>query len=154
MKIPANIFSKFDEVTDLMRSADVFGRTCKLVFESVVTTTTTVPSIKRHLTMSPPAGIAGSLRGSESTKTVETTEEIILRVYWSKKDFSKIGNILVPEGGCLTICEIGKLESLAKAKFLLVYTDIEQSELKMAKLSEPVVYGLSKKEAICFWSRV
>ena len=103
--IPSIVFTKYAEFADAMLASTGFGAPCKLVYtEEIQVINNPVPNIKQRKLMnlqdtSPDSGFK---RGSTSFKTVETTEDINLRLYWDKKDFKKFGNIDVPDGSLIS----------------------------------------------------
>tara|TARA_B100002052_G_scaffold280086_1_gene287915 strand:+ start:366 stop:842 length:477 start_codon:yes stop_codon:yes gene_type:complete len=157
MAIPSGVFTKYAEVADTMLSLSGFGTACKLVYtEKIQTIVDVVPDIKQRKLMnlqktSPDSGFK---RGSTSFKTVETTEDITLRVYWDKKDFKKFGNIEVPDGGMMTIGAYSDLQKITRAKALLINTDkTGHIEWRFTKNSEPTIHGLDGNYFMCSWDR-
>lgn len=92
-------------------------------------------------------------RREASHKTIETTEDITLRVYWTKKDFEKVGNVNVPDGGIMTIGDFDDLYKVQRCQALLVYTDKDHIPWRFEKLAEPFMFGLDKESSICYWRR-
>lgn len=160
IKIPPAVFSKYLEFADSMLETTVFGRLCKLVFtEEIQEINQDVPNIKQRKVMnlqdiSPESGFK---RGTTSFKTIETTEDIILRLYWDKKDFKKFGNIEVPDGSLMTIGHFPDLIRVNRAKALLINTDrSEHVEWRFVKTGEPILFGLNTTGYhyfMCYWSR-
>lgn len=155
--IPSGVFTKYAEFADAMLASNGFGIACKLVYtEKIQTIDQTVPNIKQRKVMnlqniSPDSGFK---RGDTSFKTVETTEDITLRVYWDKKDFKRFGNIEVPDGSIMTIGKYSDLSNINKAKALLINTDkTGHIEWRFTKSSEPTMHGLDNNYFMCFWSR-
>jgi hypothetical protein len=155
--IPSGVFTKYAEFADAMLASSGFGVSCKLVYtEKIQTIDQTVPNLKQRKVMnlqdtSPDSGFK---RGNNSFKTVESSENIILRVYWDKKDFQKFGNIQVPEGSVMTIGSYSDLMKINKAKALLINTDRTGNiEWRFTKSSEPTLHGLDNDYFMCFWSR-
>jgi hypothetical protein len=155
--IPSIVFTKYAEFADAMLASTGFGAPCKLVYtEEIQVINNAVPNIKQRKLMnlqdtSPDSGFK---RGSTSFKTVETTEDINLRLYWDKKDFKKFGNIDVPDGSLMTIGHYADLIKINRAKALLINTDkTGHVEWKFVKSSEPTIHGLNNNYFMCFWSR-
>lgn len=155
--IPQIVFSKYTEFADAMLATTGFGVTCKLVYvEEIQTINNVVPNIKQRKVMdlqgiSPDSGFK---RGSTSFKTVETTEDVTLRVYWDKKDFKKFGNIDVPDGSVMTIGAYADLAKVNRAKALLIYPEqAGHAEWRFVKSSEATLHGLTNQYFMCFWSR-
>lgn len=155
--IPSQIFTKYAEFADAMLATSGFGVNCKLVYtDKIQVIDETVPNLKQRKLMnlqdtSPDSGFK---RGDTSFKTVETTEDITLRVYWDKKDFKKFGNIEVPDGAIMTIGAYADLQKLSRAKALLIETDkTGHVEWRFVRSAEPTLHGLNQNYVMCFWSR-
>lgn len=143
INIPSGVFNKYKEVADYMLSADCFGTVCQLIYASKIVTSTDT-NLRQRLTMKP----SGGNRGNELTEYVETSENITLRVYYDKKSFSKIASLVVPDGGCMTICLVSLRDKVDRASFLLA--DSKRYE----KASEILLWGLNKEYIVCSWARV
>jgi hypothetical protein len=155
--IPSQVFTKYAEFADAMLASSGFGVSCKLVYmEKIETIEKNVPNLKQRKIMnlqntSPDSGFK---RGTTSFKTVESTENITLRVYWDKRDFKKFGNIEVPDGSIMTIGNYSDLTKVNKSKALLINTDKTGNvEWKFVKSSEPTIHGLDSNYFMCFWER-
>lgn len=155
--IPSIVFTKYAEFANAMLASTGFGAFCKLVYiEEIQVINNPVSNIKQRKLMnlqdtSPDSGFK---RGSTSFKTVETTEDINLRLYWDKKDFKKIGNIDVPDGSLMTIGHYADLIKVNRAKSLLINTDkTGHADWKFVKSSEPIIHGLNNNYFMCVWSR-
>jgi len=155
--IPSAVFTKYAEFANAMLASSGFGTSCKLVYtEKIQTISDPVSDIKQRklMNLQTASPNAGFKRGSTGFKTVESTEEITLRVYWDKKDFKKFGNIEVPDGSMMTIGAYSDLEKINRAKALLINTDkTGHSEWRFVKSSEATIHGLDSNYFMCFWSR-
>ena len=155
--IPSGVFTKYAEFADAMLASSGFGVSCKLVYtEKIEVLDETVPTLKQRKVMnlqntSPKSGFK---RGTTSFKTVETTEDITLRVYWDKKDFKKFGNVEVPDGSVMTIGNYADINKINRAKELLINTDkTGHVYWKFVKASEPTLHVLNNNYLMCYWSR-
>lgn len=155
--IPSQLFTKYAEFADAMLATSGFGVNCKLVYtEKIQVIDDVVPNLKQRKLMnlqdtSPDSGFK---RGDTSFKTVETTEDITLRVYWDKKDFKKFGNIEVPDGAIMTIGAYADLQKLSRAKALIIETaKTGHVEWRFVRSAEPTLHGLDQNYVMCFWSR-
>jgi hypothetical protein len=155
--IPSGVFTKYAEFADAMLVSSGFGVSCKLVYtEKIQVIDDIVPNLKQRKIMnlqntSPDSGFR---RGDTSFKTVETEEDITLRVYWDKKDFKRFGNIEVADGSIMTIGRYSDLKKITRAKALLINTDkTGHIEWRFTKSSEPTMHGLDNNYFMCFWSR-
>lgn len=152
MQIPSAVYTKYAEAMSMFSSADNFGIPCKLVYQKIETLSGSPPDIRQKLTMSPQAGQAGMIRGSETTKLVETTENITLRVYSDKKSFEKIGNFEYAAGSCLTIGTISQMEKLKRAFALIIHSGAE-GESRLQRSGEVLVWGLNGDYCVAYWSK-
>ena len=155
--IPSILFTKYAEFADAMLSSSGFGVQCKLIYtDRIDTVATSIPSIKQKKSMnlqslSPTNGFS---RGDSDFKTVETTEDIVLRVYWTQKDFKKFGNIQVPDGSIMTIGNYADLIKVNRAKAIEIHSDqTGHVAWRFTKLGEPTIHGLDSNYFTCFWVR-
>lgn len=151
VSIPDAVFAKYEEFVDSM--IDTFGIACKLIYTQqteVITPGLDYP--KQQRTMAPNA-IGGFVRGSTSYKDVEQTEDITLRVYWTEKDWKKIGNFDIPEGSIMCIGYLSDMSKITKAKHLLVHSEMDQ-ELRFERSGETFPWGLKQRRyLVSTWKR-
>lgn len=156
--IPSGLFSTYAEYADAMLATSGFGTVCKLVYvEKIEVASTTVPNVQQKKTMNLQrmGNDNGFRRGDTSYKTVETTEEITLRTYWTKKDFKKISNIDLPDGAVMCIGNYSDLSNIQKASFLLIETNkTGHQPWKFEKAAEPMLFGLDNNYLVSYWKRV
>ena len=152
MQIPSGVYTKYAEAMSMFIDTANFGVPCKLVYASVETLSATLPDVKQRLTMSPPVGSMGSVRGTETTRVVETVEEVTLRVYSDKKSFRKISDLVMPDGGCMTIAGLDLLDNFKRAQALIISSD-RSSEYRYIKIAEPLIWGLNGNYAVAYWGR-
>lgn len=154
--IPSGLFDSYAEAADAMLALSGFGTQCKLVFATKVETVDSVPSVKKKKTLSlqQSQAVNGFNRGDTAYRTVETTENITLRVYWDKKTFEKYAGVVFPNEGIMTIGAYADMDNVSRASFLLVSTDKTHEEWKFEKISSPRVHGLNKNYFMAFWKRV
>ena len=140
-----------------MLGLDGFGTQCKLVYtDKIEVIDNAVPDFnqKRVFDLQKTNPSSGFGRGSRKFKTVETTEDIVLRVYWDEKDFKKFGNIQMPDGSVMAIGQFSELAKIRKAAFLLIETAKDgHAEWKFEKAAEPTIHGLNKGYLISYWKR-
>lgn len=157
ISIPSGVFTKYAEFADAMLASNGFGMSCKLVYnEKIQVNSQSVPNVKQRkmLNLQNASPNAGFSRGDVEFKTIETVEDITLRVYWDKKDFKKFGNIEVPDGAIMTIGAYANLAKINKAKALRINTDrTGHAEWEFVKNSEPTLHGLDQNYFMCFWNR-
>ena len=151
ISIPSGVYTKYREAADLMITE--FGQTCTLEY-STITTTTSSPDIKKRKVMNLKQSSAPSSfgRGEESYKNVVTTEDITMRVYWSKKDWVKVGDFEHPDNSIQTIGYLTDLKSVKRSNKM----KIDNGEVfEFQLIGEPVPHGLLQDRYIlCFWKRV
>lgn len=155
--IPSAVFTKYGEFANAMLALTGFGHQCQLVYtDEIEVIAEAVPDIKQKKVMnlqktSPDAGFK---RGTSTFKTVETKENITLRLYWDKKDFKKFGMVEVPDGSVMVIGAYADLSKVSKAKALLINTNKTGNvEWRFTRTSEPIVHGLDDNYFMCFWER-
>lgn len=157
VSIPSGIFNKYAEFADAMLATSGFGVQCKFVFiNKIEAISTDLPSIFQKKVMNPQllSQDGPFSRGSDDFRTVEVTEDVILRVYWDKKEFKKFGNIQVPEGSIMTIGKYSDLQNINKCSFLSIYHDkTNHEEWRFSKFAEPIVHGLNSNYIMCYWAR-
>ena len=159
VSIPSGVFTKYNEFATAMLDADSgFGVECKLVHtDKIEVVTKSVPSFRQKRvmdiqSMNPDSGFG---RGTKKFKTVETTEDITLRIYWDEKDFKKYGNVNMPDGSVMAISNYSDISRINKAVFLLVQTSkTGHEQWKFEKAAEPTVHGLNNSYLMSYWKRV
>jgi hypothetical protein len=155
--IPAILGTKYAEVMDSLLASDLFTVPCKLVFnEEMTVINNQMPALRQQKIMNlqdmHPSN--GFKRGDVSIKTIETTEDVPIRMYWDKKSFQKFGHIQVPDGSVMTICQYKYLDKFNKAIALLVCTDkTDHQEWRFIKSAESTVHGLNNNYLMSFWMR-
>jgi hypothetical protein len=161
--IPTGVYGKYDEfATEMLNSTTGFGVQCQLVYTDKIeviegANIKSVPNFRQKRVMdvqsvNPNSGFG---RGTKKFKTVETTENITLRIYWDEKDFKKYGNVNMPDGSVMAIGNYSDLDKIRKAAFLLIETaKTGHAQWKFDKTAEPTVHGLNKSYLISYWKRV
>jgi len=156
--IPSGVFAVYADAANAMLATTGFGVVCKLVYlNKIETMDDSTPSFRQKKVMdlqrSNTSGGFG--RGDSNFRTVEQTEDITLRVYWSKKDFKKYGNIELPDGAVMTIGNYSDLTAINRASFLLINTSqTNNQDWKFEKVAEPTIHGLDGNYLMCYWNRV
>lgn len=89
-------------------------------------------------------------------KESQATEIIKLRVYFDRKSFVKMEvPINVVDGAIQTIGSIDNMVKCKRCNHVLIHSDLEaQNEYKFVLASDPVPFGLTKKEFIAYWNRL
>jgi hypothetical protein len=156
VSIPEKAFTKYKEFVDEMITS--FGVSCDVVYtHQVEVISESVPTVKqrRSLNIQNRNEPAGFSRGTSTFKTVENTDTIKMRVYRSKKDFIKIGQIDVPDGAIQTISYLSDLPKLNRAVALITDTHLAGHETyRYVKIGEPAPHGLQhSRYIVCLWKR-
>jgi hypothetical protein len=154
ISIPSNLFDKYGEGADAMLTS--FGVQCKILYVDKKEVVTEVSDIKKRKTMNQQRSntYSGSKRGGVSFRSVEQSETVTLRCYWSEKDFNKFSNINIPDADLMTIGSYANLTKIERASFLIVNTSkTGHVEWKFEKRGEPHIHGLNDNYCICFWKR-
>lgn len=160
--VPQSVFRKYEEF--VQHFLDDFGITCKLVYsDRVQTVNESLSPLRQKKTMNLVGFPESFSRAEDAYKSVETTEEIILRVYWGTSDYisdnesyEKVGNLLVPMGTVVCYGLIKDLNKLERANKLIIYSSFttDHREWALEKTSEPIPHGLTKTEVVSFWKRI
>jgi hypothetical protein len=142
----------------MLNATSGFGIECQLVYtDKIEVITESVPAFKQKRVMNvqnvnPDSGFG---RGTKKFKTVETTENITLRIYWDQKDFKRYGNVNIPDGSVMAIGNYSELAKIRKAAFLLIQTaKTGHAQWKFEKAAEPTVHGLDHNYLMSYWKRV
>jgi len=147
MEIPSNVYTKYAEAMTMFALSTNFGVVCQLVYQKISPISSAPADIRQRLTMNPQAGQAGMLRGGEATKTVETLEEITLRVYSDKKSFEKVGGFDYAAGSCMTIGTSAQAEDIRKADYIII------DKVRLQRSGEVLVWGLNTDYCIAHWRK-
>ena len=146
MIIPSGVFNKYAEVADLMLSSSAFGKTCTLVYTETLVSGGSNSNLSQRRTFN-----STGPRGDEITTLTETTEDVVLRVYWDKKSFAKIGEIELPDGSCMTIAPSSLRAKLEKAVYLRIFSSDAVHQFSKAAESKP--WGLDSNYIVSYWGR-
>lgn len=160
ISINNSVFSKYREVVDAMISD--LGVSCKLYYlEKIEEIGGDLPNLRDRPTIRPGFGPMPHSKNSKKYKTVEKTETVTLRAYWSQADlrkvgrFVKIGDIDQPDVDVFTIGHISDLPKIERAQTIQISSDLEgYKDWRFEKSGEPQPWGLGdKRYFIAFWKR-
>lgn len=86
----------------------------------------------------------------------QATSTIKLRVYFDKKQWARMDiPVNVVDGAIQTIGHLSDMVDCKRANKILVHSDLEQyNEYNFVLASDPVPFGLTKKEFLCYWNRL
>lgn len=158
ISIPESVFDKYYSIID-STITDIFGIDCTLVFvEKVEVISNTFDNIPDNKSINAHRKKTGDYKRENKTYTeVETKETIRLKVYWSNKDWVKIGgsDLVIPDNSIQTIFFASDMDKVMRAKYLLVHQDIETiREYRFVMFGEPFPMGLRQNRYFgCFWQR-
>lgn len=163
--IPDGLFDIYNEGVDEM--IRVFGVDCTLVYPSewqecnncVISGIGGITSSVYAQGGPAPFNRGGScpLCDNQGTKEVEATGTVKLRVYWTEKDWKKVGyaSLQVPDGSVMTLGYLSDMPELQATNTLIVNS--AQSGYKNWRFSlsgEPFAHGFGKNRyCAAFWSR-
>ncbi len=147
--IPSSVFTTYELFADAM-IAD-FGTQCLLKYPSNPIVGTNVPAFKTSKTLRPydadpdPTFIHDDIE----IKASVDSETIRMRVYWTPKDFLKIGGLTYPEAKIQTIGYYSDIPKLLKA--IEICPDVDKG-FSFVPLGTPVPWGLRKSRyCVAFW---
>lgn len=149
--IPQCALDSYKSITDCL--IDEMGISCKLIYPKVETTTVSVPDIKEQRTLQPMSAPYGFKHDSVDYKITEITDTIKMLVYWSEKDFRKLGNVNVPEGGMMGITYLSNLPKIQKSSFIIPFDSAALPEYRFVLAGEPRIYGLTNEHLLTIWKR-
>jgi len=156
ISIPESVFDKYFDVVD--STFTIFGVTCQLVYietvEEIVNTYDNIPSNRSINAHRRPQD--QYRRQDKVIKEVEKFEDIKIKVYWDSKSWIKVGgDMVIPDNSVQTIFYATDLDSIMRAKELIVHKDIKDlKEMRFKKFGEPFPLGLRQVRYFgCFWER-
>ena len=155
IKIPQSVFDKYYEVVD--STFDIFGVTCQLTYiskveqiDGVFDNIPEVRSIGQHKHQTDQFSVNG-----QNFEEVEVKEDIVMKVYWDSKQFTKVGgDIEFPAGTIQTIFKAADLPRIMRCDELLVHKKLTAIQYKFRKFREPFPMGIKLDHYFgCFWER-
>mgnify|MGYP003656860231 CR=1 FL=1 len=156
INIPSGVFNAYEDLADAMITH--FGVPCQLLYtDKIEVSTQTLDHVKQRRTMSLSRGEPGGYgRGATTYKNVETPVDITLRVYYTKKEWQKIGSFDLPDGSIVCIGYLADLPAINKAHTLVVNTNITGlKDYRFEKAGEPFPWGLKHRRYVAStWNRV
>jgi hypothetical protein len=163
--IPEEIFEAYQEVCDEFINNDNIGKACTLRYQPNITEcpncnfdSFTGKSANTYKAGGP-LSFSNSLCpwcNGEGTKEVEVTESIRLRLYWSRKDWLKLGlNLTLSDGDLMTIGFIADMPKCLQATSIRVITSqAHYGFWDFVLAADPFPHGFGKdKYFIAFWKR-
>lgn len=130
--IPNQIFTDYQEVVDELILNDNIGKNCQLSYPELrvdcpncIYDSVQKKSSNRYQSGGPipfSSGVCPYCRGVGIIATPQV-EVIRLRVYWTKKDFRKLGAVDIPDGDVMVIGFMSDMAKLQKSTELLILSD-------------------------------
>ena len=156
INIPQSVFDKYYDVVD--STFTIFGVTCQLVYiekvEEISNTFDNIPSnpsINSHRRRQ-----EQYKRQNKTIKEVEKLEDIVLKIYWDSKSWTKVGSdMVIPDNSIQTIFYATDLHKIVRAKELIAHKGIKDlKEMRFKKLGEPFPMGMNQDRYFCcIWER-
>ena len=148
--IPREIFTTYELVADEM--IDVFGTDCLIKYPSnPVATASNVPAFKTSKSLRPFDNNPDQtfIHDEEEIKASASSETIRMRVYWTPKDFVKVGGLLYPD---VKIQTIGYYSDIVKIRQCVeICPDVDKG-FSFIPAGDPVPWGLRKSRYfVAFW---
>lgn len=165
MLIPQNIFNIYNNtISDLITNN--VGVPCTLIYGSnrvqcpnciYNSIAKTSSNIYNNIGPQPFTNIICPYCNGIGFKIQEQTEDIFLRVYFTKKDFLKIDLPIISTDGLIqTIGFISDMPKLQKAKEIIANINVKNYSIYRYQLAAEIIpwgLGQTKKFCIAFWKR-
>jgi len=149
MFIPSGIFTTYFSAIDELLSNNFTSKSC-LVFYPAITsscnncTIASFGGVSRNVYKSGgPAPFHGQcpLCGGNGTKQVVTTDTLRLRIYWSKKDWIKQGNISIPDADVMILGFSSDLPKIIRMEEMQLVNEQSYLTGKYKLVAEPFFHG-------------
>ena len=153
VSIPAKVFSLYREFADEMITS--FGVNCRLHYvKRIQSTVNAVPAVKKSKSMRT-YNKRDDFVQTTNYESVETTEDIKLRVYWTAKDFRTIADLVVPDGGMMTIGYATDLPKIRSCEYITPNTENEAYlGSRFVRSGNPIPWGIKKdRYFVCVWKQ-
>jgi hypothetical protein len=148
--IPSEVFKTYELFADAM-IAD-FGTNCLLKYPATaVNTAQNIPSFKTSKSLRPYDAdpTPTFIHDDDQVKASDDTEVVRLRVYWTPKDFQKVGGLMYPEATIQTIGYYSDIVKLIKA--VEICPDVDKG-FSFIHAGAPIPWGLRKSRyCVAFW---
>ncbi len=165
INIPSSVFNTYNEAVLL------FTRTAKLIYpekkescpncylDTMGTRTRSVSKYKAGGPIPFERGMPCPYCGGKGYKAIETSDNIVLRIYWDRRSFVKVSeNIDISSGAIQTIAYMTDLDKINKCKYLIpIYDGIENYDTGRFERSGPSYpQGFKQNDTkyiVTFWNR-
>lgn len=144
------IFDKYNEFADEMIAS--FGVLCGVYYVNKIVQSGSVDNVKISKSLRP-FDKRDEFKQTDSYTTSETSENIRLRVYWDRKSFKKIGDMVIPDGGIMTIGYLSDMPKLRSCEYLKPNIENEAYlGYEFKKLTAPIPWAFKKERyCVCGW---
>jgi len=150
--IPKEIFLTYEVFADAMITD--LGTDCLIKYPPTpVNTAINVPDFKYSKTLRPYAQNPQDtfIHDQEQIKASDSETSIRMRVYWTPKEFQKIGGLVYPEA---TVQTIGYYSDITKILGAIELWPDHQKGFCLVPVGNPVPWGLRKSRYfVAFWKQ-
>ena len=153
VSIPDDVFSLYKEFSDEMITS--FGVDCKIHYvKKIQTTVNSIPTVKKSKSMRTYNKTEDFIQNT-NYESVETTEIIKLRTYWTRKDFKKVADIVIPDGGIMTIGYLSDLPKIRSCEYMTPNIENEDYlNYRFTRIGNPIPWGIKKdRYFVCGWEQ-
>jgi hypothetical protein len=150
--LPSDIWERYYEAADFF--IDSLGEPCTVYYPPIKTECSNCvisffngisTNVYRHGGPAPFSFGVCPLCGGNNLAEVETTASLQLRIYWQKRDWIKVAEIIVvPDAEVQVIGYLTDLSKLRQANFIKLVTNQKQIETKYELAGEPFFWGFKK----------
>ena len=149
--LPSDIFAQYQEIVDELINNDFVGESCQLTYPELksdcpncILNSATGKSSNKYQQGGPipfTVGICPYCRGAGVFSTPQV-EVIRLRVYWTNKDFRKLGFVDVPNGNIMVIGFMSDAAKMKRCTDVMVLNDMSNVfNLKYVLSGEVLPWG-------------
>lgn len=148
--IPKEVFTIYETFADSM--IEDLGTTCLVKYPSApVATATNVPLFKTSKTLRPYDSSPDDtlIHDGEQIKADPVTDTLKLRVYWTPKEFVKVGGMLYPDAKVQTI---GYYSDIEKIRQCVELCPDPEKGFSLVLVGTPIPWGMRKSRYfVAFW---
>lgn len=151
MNIPDDVFTKYKEAVDEMILK--FGVNCRISYVKKIVQSGSQPITTTSKSLRPYDNTSSFLQ-NESYTEVETSDVVRLRVYWTKKDWKKIADLVIPDDGIMTIGYLSDLPKIRSCDYMIANIEnLSFTNKKFTLATDTIPWGFKKdRYFVCGWS--
>lgn len=160
--IPNELFDKYREVCDYLIDHNNFGKACTIYYPPLKEECSncetgldgsTSTNVYRRGGPAPFGFGSCPLCGGNGYRETESTDSIRLRLYWSKKDWSKFG-VKIPDADVMCIGYLSDLPKFKRANSISLISEQKHEDFRFVTACEPFPHGFGhNRYFICFLKR-